>query len=613
MRPEKSRAVLSSLPDSPGVYLMKDAEGLIIYVGKAGSLKKRVSSYFQNKDHDPKTSMLVKRIEDIEYILTDNEVEALLLESGLIKKHRPKFNVRLKDDKRYPYISVTLDEPYPRVIYTRKIKAGGDRYYGPYTDSAAARNIVATVNRIFKLKTCRRDLPLRKNERPCLNYQMKKCSGVCTGEITAEEYRSLVDKAVKFLDGDAEPVLEDLRREMEEHSQNFRYEKAALVRDIIFDVQRVFEGQKVDVPGGIDQDYIGVSIEGSEAVLVLFEFRRGALVGRKISVFDNAEYAAPGEVVRTFMIEYYGRSEVPQKITVQHTFADQDVIERYLEGRSGKKVAIGQARSRDDRGVIGMIGKNIDMIRADRAAHRSFVEREQGLAELHAVLSGRGVAVEGPPSVIECFDISNFHGKEAVASMVSFTDGLPDRGKYRRFRIRGYDAPDDPGMIHEAVSRRVQHLVNEGLPLPDLMVIDGGKTQLARAIEAASNFTDEIPIVSLAKRLEEIYTDPGSEPIRLPRDSAALHILQNIRDEAHRFAVTYHRKLRDRRTTASALDEIPGIGLSARKALLETFKSVDAIAAAAEEDLRNAPGIGDKTATAVYRYFHKNESSGKKD
>ncbi|HOO71991.1 MAG TPA: excinuclease ABC subunit UvrC [Spirochaetota bacterium] len=598
MRPEKQKALLASVPDGPGVYLMKDADGEIIYIGKASSLKKRVSSYFQKKDHDPKTRVLVKKIEDMEYILTDTEVEALLLESGLIKKHRPRFNVRLKDDKRYPYIGVTLEEEYPRVIYTRKIRAGVNRYYGPYTDAAAAKNIVAMVNRIFKLRTCTRELPLKKNERPCLNYQMKKCSGVCTGEISADEYRSLVDKAVRFLDGEIEPVLADLGREMNGHAENFRYEKAASLRDIIFDVQRVSENQKVDIPAGIDQDYIGVSLFGEEAIVVLFEFRRGALLGRKISIFDNADYADPGEIIRTFMIDYYTRSEVPQKIVVQHLFSDLEVIEKYLSGRSSKKTAVAAAKSRDERGVIAMIGKNIDMVRADREIHKSFTERDAGLGELMEVL-GLGA----PPSVIECFDISNFHGKDAVASMVSFSDGLPNKSGYRRFRIRGYDAPDDPAMIHEAVARRVQHLVNEGLPFPDLMVIDGGPTQLSRAREAAANFTGEIPIVSLAKRFEEIYTGPGTPPIRLPKDSPALHILQNIRDEAHRFAITYHRGLRDRRTTSSALDSVPGIGPSLKKTLFEHFKSMEAIEAAPLEELQKVPGVGAKTAKLLYRHF----------
>ena len=411
MEPESIQNTLRRIPADPGVYLMKDAAGDIIYIGKAASLNKRVTSYFQQKQHDAKTRVLVKNIHDIEVIVTDTEVEALLLESSLIKKHAPKYNIRLKDDKRYPYIGVTTSEPYPRVVYTRKISSGKNRYFGPYTDAAAARSIVSMVNRIFKLRSCRRELPLKKHERPCLNYQMKKCSGVCTGEISGDEYRSLVDKAVRFLEGEVGPVIEDLQRDMDEHAKNMEYEKAARVRDIIFDIQSVFESQKVYVPAGIDQDYIGVAIHGSEAVLVLFEFRKGALLGRKISLFDHADYYEPGEIIRSFIIDYYTRADVPQKITVDHHFNDRDIIEQYLTARSAKKVALAQARSTEDRGVISMIQKNIELIHRDRTMDRALKEREQGLQQLKEVL-----ALEQAPSVIECFDISNFHGKEAVAS-----------------------------------------------------------------------------------------------------------------------------------------------------------------------------------------------------
>jgi excinuclease ABC subunit C len=387
MHPDKHKNLAMNAPQGPGVYLMKATDGEIIYIGKAASLKKRVLSYFQKHGHDPKTRVLVKNIDDIEFILTDTEVEALLLESSLIKKHRPKFNVRLKDDKRYPYIGVTLDEDYPRIVYTRKIKPGKNRYYGPYTDSAAAKNIVAMVNRIFKLKTCARPLPLRDNERPCLNYQMKKCGGVCAGDMTREEYRSLVNKAVLFLDGDRGPILQGLQEEMNEHAAAFRYEKAAALRDIIFDVQRVFETQKVHLPAGADQDYIGVGIFGDEAIVVLFEFRGGVLAGRKISVFDNAVYAGPGDILRTFMIEYYGRADVPQSIIVQHHFSDMELIAGHLGHRSSKKILLRQAKSRDERGVLSMIARNIDMIGAEREIGRANAEEERTLKELQSALA----------------------------------------------------------------------------------------------------------------------------------------------------------------------------------------------------------------------------------
>ncbi len=590
--------IVSLLPDSPGVYLMKDAERAIIYIGKASSLKKRVSSYFQNTNRDPKTSVLVKFINDIEYIATNSEIEALVLESNLIKKHKPKYNIRLKDDKRYPYIAVTLEDEYPRVIYTRKLMKNKNRYFGPYTDAKAARKTVWMINSIFTLKTCTREIPLKKNERPCLNYQMKRCSGVCTGDITRAEYLGMVDNAIRFLEGHVEPVIRDLHARMNSYAEGMNYEKAARVRDIIYNIQTISERQNVDLPVNTDQDFVGLSIFGDEAVLVLFEFRGGVMLGRKISIFGNTEYAGPGEIVQSFLLDYYERSEVPHKIVLQHRIPDGGIIEKFLQEKTGRKVALAPPASRDEKGVIGLIQKNIDMIAADRQAHGDYLKREKGLQELKEALT-----MERPPQVIECFDISNFHGKDAVASMVVFHDGLPDKSGYRRYRIRGGDTPNDPAMIHEVVSRRVQHLTNENLDKPDLMVIDGGKGQLGRAVEASKNFDLGIMIISIAKNFEEIYTTGSGIPIRLPDDSPGLAIIKHIRDEAHRFAVTYHRNLRDKKTTLSELDRIPGIGPAAKKILLNHFKSISAIRKATIEQLMSVKGIGEKTAREIHAYF----------
>ncbi len=586
-------ARLKTFPSGPGVYLMKDGSGSIIYIGKASSIKKRVASYFRENVIDPKTKILVKNIRDIEWILTDSEIEALILESSLIKKHRPRFNVRLKDDKRYPYIAVTLGEDYPRVTYTRTIRKDGTRYFGPYTDARAAKNTVDLINSIFKLKTCRRNLPLAPHERPCLNRQINRCAGVCQGVLSKEEYRAIVDNAISFLEGKIAPVVSNLRELIKEHSNRRDYERAAELRDMLYDIQAISESQKVHVPAATDQDSIGVSVFDTEAVLVLFEFRGGVLLGRKIGICENVEYAAPGEIIGGFLRDHYDRADVPHRIITAHDVPDRQLLETFLSGKSNQKVRITRPRTGDDRGIINLIQKNIDVIAAERYAARARADTREGLEELRGVLS-----LDEIPRVIECFDISNLGGSDAVASMVVFRDGRPDPSGYRRYKIRGYGAPNDPAMIHEVVSRRMQHLVNENLELPDLIVVDGGKTQLSRAMEGIRNFSKTVRVVSLAKRFEDIYTEPGSPPIRLLASSPGRTILTALRDEAHRFALAYHRTLRSARSRKSLLDGLP-VGAAAKAALLGHFRSIRAVRNATVEELQSVPGIGKKTARRI--------------
>ncbi len=604
---------INALPDTPGAYLMKNRKGEVIYIGKARSLRKRVASYFNRTERDPKTSALVKNIDSIDYIATDSEIEALLLENTLIKENRPRFNVRLKDDKRYPYIAVTLAEDYPRVIFTRKLSDPSNRYFGPYTDARAARNIVETINRIFKLKTCTRELPLRENERPCINFQMKRCQGVCQNLITGEEYRMIVDSAISFLEGNIEPLQKNLREQMDFYSRSMEYEKAARIRDIIYDIQKYAESQKVLAPVEQDLDYIALTIDAAEAIVIVFEFRNGALLGRKVSVIGNTRYSQPGEILKTFIVDFYRKQfdtsredgeesarSIPEGIITQHPLEDRKLIEEHLSTMAAKRIRIGTPATPDDRGIINMILKNIAMLIAERKADRERADRRAGLQELRKILS-----LERPPETIECFDISNIQGTKAVASMVRFSRGNPDRSSYRRYRIRGYDAANDPGMIHEVVGRRVQYLINEHHELPDLMVIDGGKPQLSRAQEIISDFNLDTKIIALAKRFEEIYYDPGTEPLRLPASSEALKILQRIRDEAHRFAITYHRKLREKELKSSLLDEIPDIGEKKKKLLLQHLGSVEKISRAGIEELAVVPGIGKETARKIHRFFRE--------
>jgi len=601
MNQDKIKDILSRLPVTPGVYLMKGIDETIIYVGKANSLKKRVTSYFTKKDHDPKTSILVKNIEDIEYIVTESEIEALILESNLIKKHKPKFNVRLKDDKRYPYIAVTLNEEYPRIIYTRSINRSADKYFGPYTDAKAARNSAVMINNLFKLRTCKKTLPLKNNERPCINFQIHKCSGVCQNIISKDEYRSLIDVAVNFLEGNIDPVINNLNKKMKDYSENMNFEKAADIRNLIYDIQKISQSQNVDIPTITDQDCISVGIFGGEGIVVLFEFRHGILISRKINIFDNAEYSTSEDILRVFILDYYRDKDIPSKIITEYNISDSKLIAEHLSLKSGKKISLSQAVSSENKGIINMIRRNIDVIAADRKASEEN-NPAAALIELKELLS-----LETEPDIIECFDISNLQGSDSVASMVQFRSGRADKSNYRKYKIRGYDSPNDPAMIHEAVSRRLQYLVNEEIKLPDLIVVDGGRTQLAKAIEAAKNFNIDVKIISLAKKFEEIYIVPDTEPIRLKRDSLPLKLLQRIRDEAHRFAVTYHRNIRDKKLTSSVFDTIPDVGEKTKKLLLKHFGSIEKITKASIEELKKINGIGDQTAAKIYNFF-KNEN-----
>ncbi len=588
---------IKTIPSKPGVYLFINHKKEIIYIGKASLLKKRVTSYFQ-KNLDAKTRVLVSHIDDIDYIVTQSEIEALLLESSLIKKHKPKYNIQQKDDKRFPYIAITLHEKFPRVIFTRKLYHNGDRYYGPYTDAHAARKTVSLLNKTFKLKTCSRDIPLKPHERPCLNHQMGQCQGVCTGVVTEEEYRNVIGSVMKFLEGDVDPVLESLSALMKSYSNSMRFESAAKVRDMIFDIQKILQTQHVVTPLGKNQDYIGITTHQDEAYILVFQFRHGSLTGKRIFVYNNAEYTDRSSLVAQFMVGYYTHNEPPHAIVITQMIEDRRIIEQHLSSKTTQPVHIVSPKTDHDKAVVQLLKKNLDLAIAQKIAPHW----QKALFELQEVLHLPTLPVD-----IECFDISNIQGAFAVASMVHFTDGIPNKKEYRRYRIRGYTQPDDPGMIHEVVGRRLQHLLNEGLPLPDLLVIDGGRGQLSRAIEAVQALECSVPVIALAKRLEEIYLPQGSDPLHLPATSPALKMLQAIRDEAHRFAITYHRSLRDKNMTASILDQIHGVGTQYRKKLLHTFDTIEQIAQSDAATIANRAGIPKKVAQKIYDFFHSKE------
>lgn len=589
---------LKNLPLKPGVYLFINQKNEIIYIGKASSLKKRVTSYFQ-KNLDAKTRVLVSHIADIDYIVTQSEIEALLLESSLIKKHKPKYNIQQKDDKRFPYIAITLHEKFPRVIFTRKLYHNNNRYYGPYTDAHAARKTVALLNKTFKLKTCTKDIPLKPNERPCLNHQMGRCQGVCTGIVTEDEYRNVIHTVMQFLDGNIDPVLENLTELMNSYSQAMRYESAAQVRDMIFDIQKMLQAQHVVTPLGQNQDFFGITTHKDEAYILVFQFRHGSLTGKRIFVYNNAEYTSRSSLIAQFIVEYYASNEPPQTIVITDMIEDRHIIEEYLTSKTSQHVHLTTPKTDHEKAVMQMLNHNLDLAIAQKIAP----SWQKALFELQEALKLPTLPVD-----IECFDISNIQGTFAVASMVHFTDGMPNKKEYRRYRIRAYTKPDDPGMIHEVVGRRLQHLLNEGLPLPDLLVIDGGKGQLSRACEVMEALGCSVPVIGLAKRLEEIYFPQGSDPLRLSPTSPALKLLQVIRDEAHRFAITYHRNLRDKNMTASVLDNIHGVGAQYKKKLLQSFDTVEHIKQSDAATIAKEANIPLTVAQKIYDFFHRQES-----
>ena len=584
---------VKNLPSKPGVYLFSDAKNEIIYIGKASSLKKRVSSYF--KMHvDAKTNVLVSSIHGIDYIITQSEIEALLLESSLIKKHKPKYNIQQKDDKRFPYIAITLHEQFPRIIFTRKILYNGDKYYGPFTDAQAARKTVSLINKTFQLKTCTKEIPLKPGQRPCLNQQIGRCQGVCTGIVSQAEYRNVIHTVMQFLDGNIEPVVENLTALMNTYSNAMRFEIAAQIRDMIYDIQTIAQEQHVVTPLGQNQDYIGLTAHQDEAFILVFQFRHGSLIGRRIFVFTNAEYTRTSTFIAQFIVQYYASNEPPQSIIIPEATDDKQILEQYCLEKATQPVTIALPRTSHEQAVMKLIQKNLDLLVAQKIAP----DQKKALFELQQVL-----ALPVLPVTIECFDISNIQGQFAVASMVHFTDGMPNKKEYRRYRIRAYLQPNDPGMIHEVVGRRIQHCINEKLPLPDLLVIDGGKAQLSRALEVLNAFECSIPVIALAKRFEEIYT-PHGHPLRLPVTSPALKLLQTIRDEAHRFAITYHRNLRDKNLTASILDEIPGVGMQYKKKLLQNFATIQVIKQSDIETITSQAKIPKSVAQKVYHFFN---------
>lgn len=590
---------ISKFPDSPGVYLMKDINGDIIYIGKAKDLKKRISQYFHSPSNlTPKTRRMVEKISSIDYILTSSEVEALILEANLIKKNRPHYNVDLKDDKRYPYIKITIKETYPRIYLTRRRLMDDAIYFGPYTSVKPVRKTLDMITQLFKIRKCRKRLT-DKPQRACLNMHIDRCMGPCTGKVDREEYRKNVETAVRFLKGDTKDLLALLNKQMEEYASNQQYEAAATVRDHI-EALYDFERQQRSTAGIDDQDVIGVDCDEKNAFVQIFFVRSGNLVGRADFILNRGK-ADIDEIISGFVEQYYRDSPVPPTIVVQEVPGEKDILEKWLSKRAGKSVAIQKPVRKEKKKLVEMAVMNASM-----AMEREHSLKTTGTSPEKALLILREkLGLKKIPEHIEGFDISNISGTDAVGSMVVFRQGMPAKADYRHFNIKTVEGIDDFSMMAEVVGRRYRHINEDKKNKPDLILIDGGEGQVNAAQKALGDLGVSIPLVGLAKRFEHIIFPRHSEKkaLILPHTSPALKLLMQVRDESHRFAVTSHRRKRSSRLSHSELDAVEGLGKEKKKALLQYFGSVEKIRLASEEEMMEVPGIGKKMAAKIVNHL----------
>ncbi|MFP4662327.1 MAG: excinuclease ABC subunit UvrC [Halanaerobiales bacterium] len=623
---------LKQLPDRPGVYLMKNEIDEIIYVGKAKSLRKRVRSYFRKGNHTYKTKILVTHIKDFDYIVTDTEVEAYILEANLINKYQPIYNIRLKDDKSYPYIKVTLNEDFPRVFKTRLVKNDGARYYGPFTNVDALNKTIDVLKDIYSLRTCRKDLRADKpEERPCLNYHIGKCLGPCIGAISKEDYRVLVDQACLFLSGHQYELIKRIEKEMYQAAEEQNFEKAARLRDSIQALERLSVQQKVMYGKNINQDVIAVAVgvDGPENVndkqknseqqniksaqmsgevqscVQMLIIRNGRLIGQEYFIMEGTEEESEKEIIESFLPQYYERTQqIPDEVLLSVEVEQLNLLLDLLKEKKGKKVTVTIPQIGEKKRLIEMAYSNA----RENLKKEAIKEKYKKSRTTDAVTKlGEHLELDHPPDYIEGFDISNIQGTDPVASMVVFKDGRSSKQDYRRFKIKTVEGPNDFASMQEVVGRRYSRLLEEKKPLPSLILIDGGKGQLNSAYEVLEELDiSHIPIIGLAKREEEVFLPDRDEPIIIPKNSTALHLIQRVRDEAHRFAVTYHRKLRSRRLTHTMLDDIPGVGPKRRQALLQHFGSLAEIRKANITRLKEVEGISSKTARIIYDFLREN-------
>ena len=647
---EKIQSVLNSLPHKPGIYLMKDAQGTILYVGKAISLYNRVRSYFQEStDLSPKNRSMVAKIDDIEFLVVKNEVEALVLESNYIKQYRPKYNVLLRDDKSYPYIKVSLTEDFPRVYRVRSFQRDGNRYFGPYTNSGAVDSTLDLLNKLFAFRTCRYDAsawaPPRNGEppsgwkqkllpRPCTQYYIHRCIAPCVAYATREEYDAVIQQVILFLEGKHDEVVKTLQEQMQAAAENLNFEDAARIRDRIKAVERILEKQRIiHTEGQDDQDVIALASSEDETSALVFFFRNGKLIGREFFILQGTRDSSSGEVMSSFLQQFYESSpHVPAEIIVETEPDDKAVVQSWLKEKRGGAVSINAPKRGEKLRLIEMVKQNAqEVLEQQRIKWLTDSQKTQlALEELQEALN-----LAAPPQRIECYDISNTQGTNSVGAMVVFEAGRPKSSEYRRFKIKTVEGPNDFASHQEMLRRRFRRQtsndresdgpleekegenaiqIEQEAPLqhewamPDLIIIDGGKGQLSAAMEVLQELHIDIPTIGLAKENEEIFVPGSPDPIILPRSSQGLYMVQRIRDEAHRFGITYHRKLRSDRTFKSVLDEIPGIGPKRKQALLKHYGSVRAISAASIDDLATLNGMNRDAAEKVKEYIGRVES-----
>jgi excinuclease ABC subunit C len=608
------REQLRGLPAKPGVYLFRGERDEVLYVGKAKSLRPRVRSYFQAKtDTRPGSWQLRERIRRIEVIVTSTEVEALHLEQNLVKRQRPPFNVRLRDDKSFPYIAVTVEDDYPRVMFTRERHRRGVWYFGPYANAKKVRETLDVLNRVFQFRPCEGPKPGRHSGIPCLDYHIERCTAPCVGYISKDDYRGIIDGVIEFLSGNTKPIVRELERKMTAAAADERFEEAARYRNRLFSVQHLAERQAADKAAVGTIDVIGIAVGDDRAAVQVFPLRGGKMVDRHGFHLENVSGQDLDTVLEAFVLEYYGSAPaVPPQIVVPPGVGDTAALADFLSERRGSRVEVRVPERGEKRRLAELASENARVALASDAAvtEQKRLRRVEALEELREALN-----LESLPLRVECFDISTIQGESVVGSMVVFQDGAAKKAHYRKFGVRGLDGQDDFAAMAEVVSRRFARLstpivaedYDEGFAaVPNLVVIDGGKGQLSAALAAMQAFDlPRVAVIALAKRVEEVFVPGSPSPIVLEHHTPGLQLLQRIRDEAHRFAIGFHRQRRDTKAFGSIFDELPGVGPARRRILLRHFGSAEGVAAASQEELEGVPGLPAKTARAIYAQLHK--------
>lgn len=613
---------LKKLPNKPGVYIMHDSDDTILYVGKAINLHNRVRSYFkENIGRGPQIDKMVSLIARFEYIVTDSELEALVLENNLIKEHRPKYNTMLKDDKTYPYIKVTLGEEYPRVMLVRRMKKDKARYFGPFT-SGGVKETIDLINKLYKLRTCNRRLPADfGKERPCLNYHIGQCCAPCQGNISKEDYNARIEKAIDFLNGKYQPIVKELKEKMLEASEKMEYEEAMKYRDLIENIKKISETQKMSDNVGEDKDIIALAIDGNETVVQVFFLRNGKLIGREHFYMTQVEEPSADKILTSFVKQFYaGTPFIPREIMLQEPIEDMELCEKWLTNKKGARVHLRVPLKGSKEKLVDLAARNAQLVLSQ---DRERIRREEGrtigaVKEIEELLGLKNI------SRMEAFDISNTSGFANVGSMVVYEKGKPKRSDYRKFKMKTVAGPDDYACMHEVLTRRFKHGIDEKQEMqekdmdesfgsftkfPDLLLMDGGRGQVNIALQVLDELGLDIPVCGMVKddnhRTRGLYFNNVELPI--DRNSEGFKLITRIQDEAHRFAITYHRSLRSKSQVHSVLDEIPGIGPSRRKALMKYFKSIEEMRAASADELAKVPGIPMNVAEDIYTFF-KNKS-----